>query len=111
MTPTEAARILGIAGGRSRSPAKQAASRENGGTRRYTYTKGTLAYTKSDRYWVEMPDQFDRREDFDNPKSWRGLVHDPITGRATGRRVQVRVDHDATGSGTTGTGETIVRVI
>lgn len=62
-----------------------------------------------DRY-VSLPEGFDLRADYDHPRSYRAEICDNC-GRLTGRIVRVIVDHDATGTGTPGTGDTVVRSI
>lgn len=53
---------------------------------------------------VVMPQGFDLLEDYQNPQ-----IHTAEDLR--GEKVRVRVNHDATGTGTTGTGDTVVRVV
>jgi len=57
---------------------------------------------------VIMPDQFNLEVDFATPKTYtairKGSWDSPV------RKVRVRVDHDATGTGTSGIGDTVVRI-
>ena len=53
---------------------------------------------------VVMPQGFDLLEDFRNPRN-----HTAEDLR--GKKVRVRVNHDATGTGTTRTRDTVVRVV
>lgn len=59
---------------------------------------------------VIMPDHFDLEGDYLSPKTYKAEKSDRC-GRHTGRFCRVRVDHDATGTGTAGTGDTVVRII
>lgn len=53
---------------------------------------------------VYLPDHFDLMADYKRPRKW--------TARRPGGKIcSVRIDHDATGTGTTGTGDTVVRVV
>lgn len=67
-----------------------------------------IAHALSDRY-VSMPD-VDLRGDMLDPQTHPAEYCDNA-GRLTGRRVYVRIDHDATGTGTTGTGDTVVWIV
>lgn len=95
---TEAARAMG----RVKSDKKAAAVRENGKkggrpTVKYTWAvhyQCGIAYLRGD---------FDLRADYESPKTHRA--------RFGGRWIRVVVDHDETGTATTGTGETVVRSI
>jgi hypothetical protein len=79
--------------------------------KKYTYKNGTLAHRagnyqgRESERCVELPDQFDLRADYDNPQTWPVYVTDGC-GRRTGRKVRVKIDHEATGTDTTGTGDT-----
>lgn len=53
---------------------------------------------------VRMPEGFDLMEDFQNPWTHNAEY-------LNGKKVRCRVDHDATGTGTMGTGDTVVRII
>ena len=53
---------------------------------------------------VVMPEGFDLLEDYRDPQ-----IHTAEDLR--GKKVRVRVNHDATGTVTTGTGDTVVRVV
>lgn len=53
---------------------------------------------------VVMPEGFDLLEDYRNPRN-----HTAEDLR--GKKIRVRVNHDATGTGTTGPGDTVVRVV
>ena len=66
----------------------------------YTFNGNNYAMSKSGII-VNLPDQFDLKEDFKNPKTWPAI-------KENGDRVRVKVDHDATGTDTTGTGDTSV---
>lgn len=67
-----------------------------------------IAHTLSGRH-VSMPD-VDLRADMLSPQSHPAEYCDN-TGRLLGQLVYVRIDHDATGTGTTGTGDTVVRIV
>ena len=62
-----------------------------------------------------LPDDFDLRADFQNPRSYKALIVSrtcrgvPIEDIPQHRAIRVMVDHNATGTGTTGTGDTVVR--
>jgi hypothetical protein len=60
--------------------------------------------------FVIMPDTFDLRADFRNPKTYTALEC-TNTGRLLGRKVRVRVDHEETGTETPGTGDTLVKSV
>jgi hypothetical protein len=71
--------------------------------RRYTAHLGV----KGDRYCV-LPDSFDLTADYESPHSykvWEVNKH----GAVMGNSLRVKVDHEATGTGTAGTGNTVVR--
>ena len=51
---------------------------------------------------ITLPDAFDLQADFDCPKSW-------LARRDNGSYVRVWIDHDGTGTGTTGTGDTVCK--
>lgn len=57
---------------------------------------------------VTMPDSFNLKADYESPRSYTA-IRKGVWGNPD-RKVRVRVDHDATGTGTTGTGDTVVRV-
>jgi hypothetical protein len=76
-----------------------------------TYKDGYAAHLgNNDNHTVILPDSFDLREDYESPRSYTALL-----GSRSGyallpaRKIRVRVDHDATGTATTGTGDTVVR--
>ena len=64
---------------------------------------------------VLLPDDFDLRSDFQNPRSYKALIVSntcrgvPIEDIPRHRAIRVIIDHNATGTGTTGTGDTVVR--
>ena len=62
-------------------------------------------YAKSKRgIIVLMPPNFDLLADYDAPQTYVGISRDL-------RRREVRVDHDATGTNTPGTGDTVVTIL
>jgi hypothetical protein len=70
----------------------------------------TMATTKSDRH-IMMP-EVDLRADYEHPATYPAVYCYPTGRRIAGLRgIRVSIDHDATGTATTGTGDTIVRVI
>jgi hypothetical protein len=95
-----AARTLGRRGGAVKSAAKTLAVRGNARKprpRRYTHAAryhGGVAYLLSD---------FDLQADYESPRTHRASFE--------GRWVRVIVDHEATGTGTPGTGDTVCRSI
>jgi len=62
-----------------------------------------------------LPDDFDLRSDFKRPRSYKALIVSstcrgvPIEDIPRHRAIRVIIDHNATGTGTTGTGDTVVR--
>ena len=66
-----------------------------------------LAHYSRDQY-VLLPDDFDLRDDYATPKTYTALLC-TNTGHRLGGSVRVVVDHDATGTGTPGTGNTRVK--
>lgn len=73
------------------------------------YRDRTMAETKHGGY-VWLPRDFELDGDYDNPRTY-AAERCTNTGRLLGRRCRVRVDHDATGTHTGGTGDTVVRVV
>jgi len=57
---------------------------------------------------VTMPDSFDLKADFESPRSYTA-IRKGIWGNPD-RKVRVKADHEATGTGTTGTGDTVVKI-
>lgn len=74
---------------------------------RNTYNDHSMAKTVTG-VEVIMPDNFDLRADYESPRSYTA-IRKGIWGNPD-RKVRVKVDHDATGTGTTGTGDTVVRI-
>ena len=79
-----------------------------------TYEHGTMA-RRAGGGFVLLPDDFDLRTDFENPRSYKALI---VSNTCAGvpdesiprhHAIRVIVDHAATGTGTTGTGDTVVR--
>jgi len=68
-----------------------------------------MAHYGRDQY-VMLPETFDLLADYHTPKTYSARIC-TNTGRDLGRIVRVRVDHDATGTGTPGTGDTRVRLV
>ena len=63
---------------------------------------------KGNRYAVILDRRFDLLEDYQEPKTW--LAQETTNaGRVIGPAVRVSVDHEATGTGTSGTGDTTLR--
>lgn len=99
-TERYAASVLGRKGGAVRSEAKRSAVQRNSSAprpRNYTHAahyQGGIVY---------LEESFDLRLDYEHPKSHRGRFGD--------RWVRVIVDHEATGTGTPGTGDTMCRSI
>ena len=64
---------------------------------------------------VLLPDDFDLRSDYESPRSYKALIVGmtcrgvPIEDILRYRAARVMVDHAATGTGTAGTGDTVVR--
>jgi len=64
---------------------------------------------------VLLPDDFDLRADFDSPRSYKALIVGmtcrgvPIEDIPQHRAIRVTIDQAATGTGTAGTGDTVVR--
>jgi len=63
---------------------------------------------------VLLPDDFDLRSDYESPRSYKALIVG-MTCRGVPRKdirrhraIRVMVDHIATGTDTTGTGDTVV---
>ena len=62
-----------------------------------------------------LPDDFDLRADYESPHSYKALIVSRTCRGVPGedisqhRAIRVMVDHNATGTGTTGTGDTVVR--
>ena len=62
-----------------------------------------------------LPDDFDLRTDFDSPHSYKALIVSRTCRGVPGedisrhRAIRVMIDHIATGTDTTGTGDTVVR--
>ena len=79
-----------------------------------TFETGTMAHRVGGGV-VLLPDDFDLRSDFQNPHSYKALIVGMTCRGVPGedisqhRAIRVMVDHNATGTGTTGTGDTIVR--
>jgi hypothetical protein len=76
-----------------------------------TYNRGYAAHLRNnDDRTAIMPDNFDLDDDYAAPRSYTALVGN-ICGYAIlpTRKIRVWVDHEATGTGTTGTGDTVVR--
>lgn len=95
---SEAARALGSI----RSERKAASSRANGAKGRRPAARYTYAANYGDRI-AYLADTVDLRADHERPRT-----HTAYVG---GRRVRVVVNHEATGTGTTGTGDTVVRSV
>ena len=72
-----------------------------------TYDKRKLAHYGDFNRQVCMPDSFDLMEDYDSPRTYTAI--ETTYGQRPNHKVRVRVDHHATGTGTTGTGDTVVR--
>ena len=79
-----------------------------------TYEPGVMAHRVGGGV-VLLPDDFDLRADFRNPRSYKALV---VSNTCRGvpkenipmyLAIRVMVDHNATGTGTPGTGDTVVR--
>ena len=79
-----------------------------------TYRTGEMAVRVGGGFAL-LPDDFDLRADFDHPRSYKALV---VSNTCSGvpdesiprhHAIRVIVDHAATGTGTTGTGDTVVR--
>ena len=79
-----------------------------------TYRTGEMA-VRAGGGVVLLPDDFDLRADFENPRSYKALI---VSNTCSGvpdksiprhHAIRVIVDHAATGTGTTGTGDTVVR--
>ena len=81
-----------------------------------TYRYGALAHRLGGGYAL-LPDDFNLQKDYDNPKSHKVLcVSNTCAGVSDAainnyRAIRVMIDHDATGTGTTGTGDTYVRSV
>ena len=79
-----------------------------------TYEPGEMAHRVGGGV-VLLPDDFDLRADFQSPRSYKALIVDmrcrgvPKEDIPQHRAIRVMVDHAATGTGTTGTGDTVVR--
>ena len=64
---------------------------------------------------VLLPDDFDLRADFQSPRSYKALIVGMTCRGVPGediprhRAIRVMIDHAATGTGTPGTGDTVVR--
>lgn len=80
---------------------------EEGKTMKNTYESHYMAKTVTG-VEVIMPDQFDLQEDYDNPRTYTA-IRKGAWGNPD-RKVRVKVDHEATGTGTTGTGDTVVKI-
>ena len=79
-----------------------------------TFEPGTMAHRIGGGV-VLLPDDFDLRTDFNSPHSYKALIVSrtcrgvPIEDIPQHRAIRVMIDHIATGTGTTGTGDTVVR--
>ena len=64
---------------------------------------------------VLLPDDFDLRSDYESPRSYKALIVGMTCRGVQGedisryRAIRVTIDHAATGTGTAGTGDTVVR--
>ena len=62
-----------------------------------------------------LPDDFDLHADFQSPRRYKALIVDMMCRGVPGedisryRTIRVMVDHNATGTNTAGTGDTVVR--
>lgn len=74
---------------------------------RNTYESHNMARTVTG-IEVIMPDQFELQDDYESPRTYTA-IRKGIWGNPD-RKVRVKVDHEATGTGTTGTGDTVVRI-
>ena len=79
-----------------------------------TFETGTMARRVGGGV-VLLPDDFDLRSDYESPRSYKALIVGMTCRGVPGedisqhRAIRVMVDHNATGTGTTGTGDTVVR--
>jgi len=79
-----------------------------------TYEHGTMA-RRAGGGFVLLPDDFDLRADYDSPRSYKALIVGMTCRGVPGkdisryRAIRVTIDHAATGTGTAGTGDTVVR--
>ena len=83
---------------------------------RKTYRTGEMAHRVGGGF-VLLPDDFDLRADYESPHSYKALIVSntcwgvPDESIPRYRATRVRVDHDETGTGTTGTGDTVVHTV
>lgn len=70
----------------------------------------TMARTQDGNEFVLLPVDFNLEEDYNNHNTHK-VDYCTMTGRYTGKAGYVWIDHEATGTGTAGTGDTIVRII
>ena len=75
-----------------------------------TYNRHETAHLgiTGDRY-CELPDTFDLMADSDSPRSYLAYEVKGNGQRINSIPIRVKVDHEATGTHTTGTGDTVVR--
>ena len=79
-----------------------------------TFETGTMARRVGGGV-VLLPDDFDLRSDFQSPRSYKALIVSrtcrgvPKEDISRHRAIRVTIDHAATGTGTAGTGDTVVR--
>jgi len=69
-----------------------------------------MARTADGTYFVLLPAGFDLEDDYKNHNTHE-VDFCTMTGRYTGKAGYVWIDHNATGTGTAGTGDTVVRLI
>ena len=88
-------------------------ARGEGERKMKTYEPGVMARRIGGGV-VLLPDDFDLRTDFDSPHSYKALIVSrtcrgvPRKDIRRHRAIRVMVDHIATGTDTTGTGDTVV---
>lgn len=68
--------------------------------------RGHHAHLRHSTLLCVLPQSFDLRADYADPKSHRVIVYNPY-GAPNYHTARVWVDHEATGTGTTGTGDTV----
>ena len=79
-----------------------------------TYEHGEMAQRIGGGFAL-LPDDFDLRADYDSPRTYKALIVGMTCRGVPGedisqhRAIRVRIDHAATGTGTPGTGDTVVR--
>ena len=70
-----------------------------------------MARTADSTYFVLLPEDFDLDADYHNPKTYFASRCTMGGKPYAGLGIKVTIDHQATGTGTVGTGDTVVTLI